>query len=123
MSPVYVLTNGNSYAAGPMTKFKRKYHQKVGNDLYNARSVGAAVAASVLVNLDPVSSYPMPGELELPTFEQPLAHGCMIAGMYRCCLLSVCVVCVYVNVKLYGCVGVVWLGGSGVACAFMQCIQ
>jgi hypothetical protein len=64
-----------------MTKFKRRYHATVPNDRYNARSVGAKLAASVLSKLDTVSEYSLPMEDELPEATLPIASGCRLFGM------------------------------------------
>jgi len=72
-----------SVAGGTATKFKRKYHAPSGTEKYNARNIGAKLAASVLSLLDPVGEYETPPVDSPPVLDAPVAKGALLPGILR----------------------------------------
>jgi hypothetical protein len=74
-------SDASIYAAGPLTKFSRRYRGGINLEHYDKRDVGVKVAHSLLPLLDPLSAGAAAAATDaLPTFSQPRSEGGMLPG-------------------------------------------
>ncbi|KAJ1620362.1 hypothetical protein T492DRAFT_1078537 [Pavlovales sp. CCMP2436] len=74
-------SDASIFAAGPLTKFSRRYRGGINLEHYDKRDVGVKVAHSLLPLLDPLSAAATAATSDaLPTFDQPRSEGGMLPG-------------------------------------------
>jgi len=74
-------SDASIYAAGPLTKFSRRYRGGMNLEHYDKRDVGVKVAHSLLPLLDPLSASAAGSQVDaLPTFSQPRSEGGVMPG-------------------------------------------
>lgn len=72
------------YAAGPATKFSRKYYAGKSHPFaFNAKEVGVQLARSLLARLDPLAEDYEMGSVELPEFDSPLVTSIGLPNGHR----------------------------------------
>lgn len=75
-------TNDTSiFAAGPFTKYPRRFHTEELPEQFASREVGEALGRVLLSALDPLAGEP-DGEADaLPSYEQPVVTGAVLGGL------------------------------------------
>jgi len=69
------------FAAGPFSKYSRKYHADTAQpSLYSSMEIGSRLAEAILPMVDPLARGPELGPAELPKFTEPKRVGAKLPG-------------------------------------------
>eukprot|EP00041_Stephanoeca_diplocostata_P000068 m.13230 g.13230 ORF g.13230 m.13230 type:complete len:1127 (+) comp10075_c0_seq1:130-3510(+) len=84
---IFATNDPRIYAAGPFTKYSRKYAAGVAQPgTYNSVELGHALATRVLQKIDPLTESPAPvpnGDKVLPTMTRPVVTGAVLPGGFH----------------------------------------